>query len=118
MKSPTQLLKYSLIYLYIIYLKKIIINIYENQKKILITGGSGYIGSCLYSKLKKQFSIAIIDKKAPSKFLPKNLKYHKIDLKDKNKLLKLLKNEKPDIIVHLAGQSTIDMVEKKGELIS
>lgn len=85
------------------------------KKKILITGGSGYIGSCLYSKLKKQFSIAIIDKKAPSKFLPKNLKYHKIDLKDKNKLLKLLKNEKPDIIVHLAGQSTIDMVEKKRE---
>ena len=81
------------------------------KKKILITGGNGYIGSCLSSKLKKNFSISIIDKEKPSKFLPKNLEYHKINLKNKNKLLKLLTNNKPDIIVHLAGQSTIDMVE-------
>ena len=87
----------------------------KNKKKILITGGNGYIGSCLSLRLEKKFLITIIDKKIRSKLLSKKLKYYKIDLKDKNKLLKLLIIIKPDIVIHLAGQSTIDMVEKKRE---
>ncbi|WP_440938003.1 NAD-dependent epimerase/dehydratase family protein [Candidatus Pelagibacter sp.] len=85
----------------------------KNKKKILITGGNGYIGSCLAFELKKKFLISVVDKASPSEFLPKDIKYHKINLLRKNKLLKLLTTKKPDIIIHLAGQSTIDMVEKK-----
>ena len=85
----------------------------KNKKKILITGGNGYIGSCLASELKKKFLISVVDKATPSEFLPNDIKYHKINLLRKNKLLKLLMSKKPDIIIHLAGQSTIDMVEKK-----
>ena len=87
----------------------------KNKKKILITGGNGYIGSCLSLRLEKKFLITIIDKKIRSKLLSKKLNNYKIDLKDKNKLLKLLIIIKPDIVIHLAGQSTIDMVEKKRE---
>ena len=29
----------------------------KNKKKILITGGNGYIGSCLASELKRKFLI-------------------------------------------------------------
>ena len=85
----------------------------KNKKKILITGGNGYIGSCLASELKRKFLISVVDKATCADFLPKDIKYHKIDLLKKSKLLKLLMNDKPDIIIHLAGQSTIDMVEKK-----
>ena len=80
------------------------------KKNILITGGSGYIGSCLVSLLSKKYSISIIDKNRKSKFL-KNNKFFLLDLKNKKKLHKLLKLVKPEFVIHLAGQSTIDMVE-------
>ena len=32
------------------------------KKKILITGGTGYIGSCLFVFLKKKFNVHIVDK--------------------------------------------------------
>ena len=33
------------------------------MKKILITGGAGFIGSCLHLYLKNKYKILIIDKK-------------------------------------------------------
>ena len=36
------------------------------MKKILITGASGYIGSCLYFYLKKKYNVLAIDKKKNS----------------------------------------------------
>ena len=38
------------------------------NKKILITGVSGYIGSCLYSHLKKKYKFVYgLDKSSPKK---------------------------------------------------
>ncbi len=85
----------------------------DTIKKILITGGNGYIGSCLSSVLYRKYSISIIDKEKKSKFLPKKIEYFKSDLKNKKKLLKILKKVKPNLIIHLAAQSTIDLVDKK-----
>ncbi len=86
------------------------------KKKILITGGSGYIGSCLASYLSKTFSIITIDKVKKSKFSNKNFKHFIVDLNNKNKLKKILERTKPEFVIHLAGKSTIDMVEKDKKL--
>lgn len=73
------------------------------KSKILITGASGYIGSCLYLYLKKNFNIFGIDKKT-TKILP----IKKCNLLNLKKLNSFLKKEKPDLIVHFAAQSLVD----------
>ncbi len=71
--------------------------------KILITGVSGYIGSCLYLYLNKKFRICGVDKVNTELLKVKNC-----NLLNFNKLNKLLKKEKPDLIIHLAAQSLVD----------
>jgi UDP-glucose 4-epimerase len=72
------------------------------MKKILITGGSGFIGSCLYFILKKKFKVLSIDKRVKYFFVSN------LNLLDFKKIDFLLKNEKPDFIIHLAAQSLVD----------
>lgn len=73
------------------------------MKKIIITGSAGYIGSCLFFFLKSKFKIIGIDKKKS------NLNHLFIsDLLNFDKINKILKKEKPDLIVHLAAQSLVD----------
>ena len=76
-----------------------------NEEKILITGSSGYIGSILTTKIKKK--IFGIDKKQ-SKF--KKIKIKKINLLEKKKLKKYIEKLKPNIVIHLAAESTLDNV--------
>jgi UDP-glucose 4-epimerase len=78
------------------------------KEKILITGSSGYIGSILAAKIKK--NIYGIDKQKP-KF--NDLKIKKVNLLDQKKLQKFIEKLKPDIIVHLAAESTLDNVLTK-----
>ena len=79
--------------------------------KVLITGSDGYIGSCLYKFLKKKssFKLFCLDKKIKEESRTK----YKIDLTKKNKINKLLSSLKPDLVVHLAGQSTVDGIKNK-----
>lgn len=79
-----------------------------NKKKILITGSSGYISSILISKIKK--NIFGIDKKK-SKF--KDFRIKQINLLDKKKLQRFIEKLRPDIILHLAAESTLDNVLTK-----
>ena len=85
----------------------------KKKNKILITGGNGYIGSCLALCLRNKYKIIVLDKAKKTRFLPNRLKYHRLDLQNKKKLFNFLKEIRPEVIVHLAGQSTIDMVDKK-----
>ncbi|MDA9605669.1 NAD-dependent epimerase/dehydratase family protein, partial [Candidatus Pelagibacter sp.] len=79
-----------------------------NKDKILITGASGYIGSILTTKIKK--NIFGIDKKKP-KF--KYFKIKQINILNKKKLKEFIKKLKPNIIIHLAAESTLDNVLSK-----
>lgn len=73
------------------------------MKKIIITGISGYIGSCLFFYLKKKYKIFGIDKK-----ISKNIKAFNVNLLSENKINEILNREKPDLVVHLAAQSLVD----------
>ena len=72
------------------------------NNNILITGGAGYIGSCLALYLKKKYRITILDKKKS-----KNL-INTCNLLDLKKLNHILNKDKPKLIIHLAAQSLVD----------
>ncbi len=75
----------------------------ESDKKILITGANGYIGKCLYYFLKRKFKVIGIDKETKI-----NNEIYRCNVLNTKKLDKILKKEKPKIIVHLAAQSLVD----------
>lgn len=87
--------------------------IYKKQK-ILITGGNGYIGSCLAKVASKKYKVFIVDKSKRNIFLnQKNISFFKEDLNYLSKIDKIFFRIKPDIVIHLAGQSTIDFINLK-----
>ena len=84
------------------------------KEKILITGSSGYIGSCLSNYLKYANNVFYLDIKKPNIWNKKQIKnYFQCDLLDKKKLKKILLNIKPSTIIHLAAQSTVNQKIKK-----
>lgn len=89
----------------------------DNKIKILVTGGSGFIGKCLIGKLinKKNYQIFNLDKNlnSSSEFKFKNTNYLRFkfincDLLKKRLVKKVLFEIKPNIIVHLAAETHVD----------
>jgi len=87
------------------------------MKKFVVTGGSGFIGSNLVKfLLKKNYFVINIDNLSYSanpynlKILENNKKYkfYKIDINNKNALLKILNLHKPIGIFNLAAETHVD----------
>jgi len=85
------------------------------KKKILITGGAGFIGfnSAIYFN-NNNYEVHAIDdlsRKGVSKNLIKfkknKINFYKVDIKNFGNLLKVLKKIRPSIILHQAGQVTV-----------
>lgn len=85
-------------------------------KKVLITGGCGFIGTNAASHyLKKGYKVIAVDNlfrvgsKQNLEWLKrkKNFIFEKIDIRNDKKLLGVFKKYKPNLILHLAAQTTM-----------
>ena len=88
------------------------------MKKILVTGGSGFIGSALirYIINKTNYRVVNIDKltyagNLESLFTIKNnsrYSFKKTDICNSIKIKKIFLEYKPDIVIHLAAETHVD----------
>ncbi len=83
------------------------------MKRILVTGGNGFIGSYLIMQLvRKKFKVLNIDKLSPvSQKLPiknKNYSFVKNNLLDLKKLKKIILNYNPNYIINCFAESHVD----------
>ena len=89
----------------------------KRNKKILITGGAGYIGQNLVSFfLKEKYKIYVIDNLSTSDSmnpkLKKRIHFSKIDLTKENKVKFFFKKKNFDLIIHLAAFSGVQTFNK------
>jgi CDP-paratose 2-epimerase len=95
------------------------------MKKLLVTGSSGLVGSevCVYFS-QKGYQVHGLDNNQRAVFFGpqgdtrwnqkrlsesiRGFQHHEIDVRDRPAILNLIKNVKPDIIVHAAGQPSHD----------
>jgi GDP-L-fucose synthase len=63
------------------------------EKSVMVTGGAGFLGSCVVAKLKQRGCKAI--------FVPRSLSY---DLREKGDIQRAIKDAAPEIIIHLAAR--------------
>jgi len=87
------------------------------KNNFLVTGGYGFIGSCLVRELLKNQDnrICNIDKLSYSSSIDSikpngedNYKFKKIDIVESNKIKEVISEFEPDYIIHLAAESHVD----------
>ena len=85
------------------------------KKKILITGGSGLLGvNWAFHTLEKFDVVLALHNK---KITINNVRCIDLDLSNIDKLTSTLSNESPDIIIHTAGLTNIEEIEKVQSLV-
>ena len=87
----------------------------NKKQNILVTGGAGYIGSHIVEQLiKNKKKVIIVDNLVTGhkELINKKAKFFKIDIKNKLKISKLIKDHNITSIIHLAAYLNVSEAEK------
>lgn len=83
--------------------------------KVLLTGGAGFIGSCIAEQLLiKNNKVVVVDNLSTGKMenLPAEVIFYKLDIRDP-KITDVFEKEKPDVVIHAAAQISVSESIKK-----
>jgi len=82
------------------------------SKKILVTGGAGFIGSHVCDRLVTDgYRVVVVDRKELER---KDLKSYKIDIRNEKRLKKVFDKERPSQVIHLAAEAGVRESFKRG----
>jgi len=79
-------------------------------KRILVTGGSGFVGGSVLHHASADWDIHVCSRSVLPN-VPSNVTYHQIDLCDSDKTEQLIRSVKPDAVLHIAAIANIDYSE-------
>lgn len=87
----------------------------KRVRKILVTGGAGFIGSEFVRQgVKKGYSIIVVDKltyagdTARLQGVSKKITFYKTDICDRKKMHAIFKKELPETVIHFAAETHVD----------
>lgn len=78
--------------------------------KILVTGGAGFIASHIVDAyINLGHDVVVVDNLSTGKldFVNKEAKFYQADIRDRDKIEEIIKNEKPEVINHHAAQISV-----------
>ena len=91
------------------------------MKKLLITGGCGFVGRELVAQAQDDYDVHVVDNLLSgdyrlNKMETNKFSFHELDLRDTSKTEFLIKSINPDIIIHLAAIHFIPLCENEPDL--
>lgn len=82
----------------------------QNMKKALIIGAAGFVGSYLAKELSENHGMEVHATKLPEESLEmEHAAIHNLDILEKEQIVSLLYQIRPDCIFHLAAQSSVSV---------
>jgi dTDP-glucose 4,6-dehydratase len=85
------------------------------MKKLLVTGGAGFIGSeFVRQAVKQDYAVTVIDKLSYAgdlervRAVEQDIVFHGIDIADREAVEQIFKSREPDIVIHWAAESHVD----------
>jgi UDP-glucose 4-epimerase len=89
------------------------------ERRILITGGAGFIGSHLVERLvARQERVEVLDSLARGRrdWLPAGVDLYEVDVRDRESVRRVVEGLRPEVVVHLAALHFIPDVDGAPEL--